>query len=196
MVRKKSLKSTKDISFLPFITERKIMNMKLNYKCNENIIIEKDGLTATNSIGYRTVIADTGSSGSIYFEVNVIKSVGIRIGFITSEGELNGPVGADNKGYSYGNVNGYKFHNSVRERYGITYKENDIIGALLLRGKEYSFIKFFKNGTDLGMAFYNIPDDIFYPAVSLYDGSIVNLNFGPYLAYPYSWYIVIIFIKL
>ncbi|RVD91428.1 Set1 Ash2 histone methyltransferase complex [Tubulinosema ratisbonensis] len=165
-------------------SKRRFLKTKLSPKCSDLIKIHEDNLTAENQSGYKTVCSDTGTISTQYFEINVIKSVGIRIGFIQSDAEMNGPIGIDSKGYSYGNVNGYKFFNSIRRKYGCSFKEKDIIGALLYRESGTSFIKFYKNGKDLGVAFYNIPHELFYPAVSLYGGSVVNFNFGPYFAYP------------
>lgn len=54
-----------------------------------------------------------------------------------------------------------------------------------------SSIRFFKNGRDLGVAFEDIPEGAYYPAVSLYMGGRVKLNFGPNFKHPppsqYKW---------
>ena len=47
-----------------------------------------------------------------------------------------------------------------------------------------SSITFFRNGKSLGRAFDNIPGGPYFPAVSLYNGASVTLNFGPDFACP------------
>mmetsp|Transcript_16931 Transcript_16931/g.22384 ORF Transcript_16931/g.22384 Transcript_16931/m.22384 type:complete len:303 (+) Transcript_16931:76-984(+) len=46
-----------------------------------------------------------------------------------------------------------------------------------------SHIRFYKNGIDQGIAYENIPEGTYYPAVSLYSGAKVRANFGPQFIY-------------
>ncbi|KAL5033269.1 hypothetical protein BDV3_000273 [Batrachochytrium dendrobatidis] len=45
-------------------------------------------------------------------------------------------------------------------------------------------IQFFKNGVPLGVAFKNLYQGKYHPAVSLYGGALVRVNFGPNFAHP------------
>ncbi|TBT98579.1 subunit ASH2 of Set1/Ash2 histone methyltransferase complex [Hamiltosporidium magnivora] len=159
--------------------------------------------------GYRSALSTHGLlSGNFYYEAQIeSKSGNIRLGFGQKNTDIYAPAGYDKYSYSYGDANGYIFHNSVRKTYSDTYKYKDIIGVLLSINTEptvlkdytrstlvldsslkfvsrFSFIKFFKNGEDLGIAFSNINPGIYHAVVSLYCGGEVSLNFGPFFAYP------------
>lgn len=45
-------------------------------------------------------------------------------------------------------------------------------------------VRFYKNGVDQGVAFVNIHQRCYYPAVSLYGGARVRANFGPMWLVP------------
>ncbi|KAJ6658735.1 hypothetical protein lerEdw1_019895 [Lerista edwardsae] len=47
-----------------------------------------------------------------------------------------------------------------------------------------SQIIFYKNGTSQGVAYKDIFEGVYFPAVSLYKGCTVSINFGPYFKYP------------
>ncbi|XP_034292761.1 set1/Ash2 histone methyltransferase complex subunit ASH2 isoform X1 [Pantherophis guttatus] len=47
-----------------------------------------------------------------------------------------------------------------------------------------SQIIFYKNGTSQGVAYRDIFEGVYFPAVSLYKGCTVSINFGPYFKYP------------
>lgn len=165
-----------------------------------DIKLSNKGLTAVGSFGYRSILATHGlKSGKFYFEVEIESQKGaIRIGFSTIDSEIDGPVGIDNLGYSYGSKNGYTFHNSRRKSYGPSYGYKDIIGAFLYLNDQstildiesssvemkFSYIKFSKNGKDLGIAYENLPQNFLYPSASLYGFGSITFNFGPYFAFP------------
>lgn len=165
------------------------------------IILSGDGLTATGCIGYRTALSTHGVSfGRLYFEMEVKNGSGaVRVGVATLSAEINGPVGIDVEGYSYGSRNGYAFHKSKRKRYGAPYGYRDIVGVLVMVSdgptvledsknnvdrNDMSYIRFSKNGKEMGIAYNTLPTKVLYPAVSLYDGCCVTFNFGPYFAFP------------
>lgn len=153
------------------------------------IALSRDGLIATGDIGYRSVLCTKGvSTGVLYFEAEVLSTEGaVRIGFASLSAEVNGPIGMDNEGYCYGSRNGYVFHQSKRKRYGPTYGHRDIVGSLVVLKHAtdgVSYMKFSKNGEDLGVAYEDIPCKELRPAASLYNGGCIALNFGPYFAFP------------
>lgn len=43
---------------------------------------------------------------------------------------------------------------------------------------------FYKNGSSQGLAFENLFEGIYYPAISLYKGCTVSVNFGPHFKHP------------
>jgi hypothetical protein len=60
-------------------------------------------------------------------------------------------------------------------------KSIDSEGLVECPGSE---IHFFKNGVSMGVAFRNVYVGTYYPAVSLYYGASVAVNFGPNFAFP------------
>ncbi|KAH9195266.1 hypothetical protein AeNC1_002748 [Aphanomyces euteiches] len=53
-----------------------------------------------------------------------------------------------------------------------------------LRIDKASYIRFFVNGKDQGVAFEAMPFGEYYPMVSIYGGGSITANFGPTFAYP------------
>ncbi|CAM9183170.1 unnamed protein product [Ectocarpus sp. 4 AP-2014] len=51
-------------------------------------------------------------------------------------------------------------------------------------GDSFNEIRFFKNGRDQGVAYSALKPGTFFPAVSLYMGGSVRVNFGPDFVYP------------
>ena len=119
----------------------------------------------------------------------------------------------DVNSYSYRDVNGGAFHESMGKDYGEPYGPGDVIGCLIkmgdppaahrerqrvtLKGVEYiveeemkrtvsvgSSITFYKNGKTQSTAFTDVWAEVYYPAVSLYKASVVEFNFGPSFAFP------------
>jgi Set1/Ash2 histone methyltransferase complex subunit ASH2 len=129
-----------------------------------------------------------------------ITSAHMRIGFATSNLDLETPVGTDLNSYSYRDLDGSVFHDGYRKAYSCSYGINDIIGCLIklqpqkpkIKGKEDSkFIEsegseihYFKNGEYLGKAFENIYEGCYFPAVALYQYARVEINITKKLAFP------------
>jgi len=176
-------------------------------------------LTAVGYKGYRMVRATHGvSSGTYYYEVRVQESHlneegHARIGWSTEAGDLQAPVGYDLNSYSYRDVSGTKFHESVGTEYAEPFGPGDVIGCLLrmgqpgasrrerqhvsIKGVEYiveeelerttsvgSMISFYKNGVALGPAFTDVWAEVYYPAASLYKAACLTFNFGPTFDFP------------
>eukprot|EP00866_Antonospora_locustae_P001286 jgi/Antlo1/1286/1848 len=172
-----------------------------NKRKSADIILTDDGLTATGCDGYRTALSTHGLSfGKLYFEMEMKNRCGAaRVGIATLAAEINGPVGMDMEGYSYGSRNGYAFHRSIRKSYGAPYGYRDIVGVFVavsdgstileesddsVERDDVSYIRFSKNGKEMEIAYSTLPSRVLYPAVSLYEGCCVTFNFGPYFAFP------------
>ena len=50
---------------------------------------------------------------------------------MTKRGEMNAPVGFDNKGYGYHAETGLKYHEARLKKYGEPYGEGDVIGCYM-----------------------------------------------------------------
>jgi len=182
------------------------------------IVLRDDMRSAVGHKGYRMIRATHGViGGSWYFEVRVGAPLNgedahLRLGWCTEMGELQAPVGYDKNSYSYRDINGSKFHESIGSDYGEAYGPGDVIGCqlqmgepaaavrqrqrVLIKGVEYiveeevqrtvskgSAITFYKNGVSQGVAFADVWAEVYYPAVSLYKGALVTFNFGPDFAF-------------
>ena len=90
-----------------------------------------------------------------YFEVK-IEHLGengcVRVGWMTKRGEMNAPVGFDNKGYGYHAETGLKYHEARLKKYGEPYGEGDVIGCYMyldekiVKKKEDSTAELKENG--------------------------------------------------
>lgn len=187
----------------------------------------EDRLSVTSHKGYRTVRATHGThEGTWYYEVTVrhLGSTGhARVGWATRKAELQAPVGYDQHGYSYRDLEGTKVHKGLREEYGEAYREGDVIGCLLhlppggcpftrtrndagtYKGNLYlkeepadeaapkelagAVIAFSRNGVSQGIAYRDMVEGTYCPAVSLYtlpeqaEGATLSVNFGPGFAH-------------
>lgn len=147
--------------------------------------IDMEGPTITGKDGYLSCIAlSTRPLPSFYFEATIVNDSGYaRVGMATKDYEKYGPIGIDNHGYSYGNKNGYGFHNSIRIRFGERFSKNDIISVYLYKEKKKRVIEFFINGRRQYNKF-KVPDNVdLWPAISVYNGCQVQCNFGPFFVY-------------
>jgi len=136
-----------------------------------NIILSNGDLTAKmNSQGSRTVCADVlWSSGVHYFEVTIDSSdakSNIMVGVADP-----GYVGMDmfmshnSRGWAISSPSGERHHNSMSNAYGSAFGKGTVVGVLVdLSTRE---IRFFVNGTDLGVAFSNLNGSV-SPCISLY----------------------------
>ena len=59
------------------------------------------------------------------------QGMGIRVGWITKDSNLDEPVGADEHGYGYIVQSGDKVHNRKRNNYTGSAKEGDVVGCLI-----------------------------------------------------------------
>ena len=78
--------------------------------------------------------ATTTTTMARYFEVKIEhlgESGCVRVGWMTKRGEMNAPVGFDNKGYGYHAETGSKYHEARLKTYGDPYGEGDVVGCYL-----------------------------------------------------------------
>lgn len=98
-----------------------------------------EGSTVVTGVkGFRSVRATHGvHCGTWYCEVAVthLGATGhVRTGWATKKAELQAPVGFDEHGYGFRDLEGSKVHQGKREPYGVEgagFKEGDVVGMLL-----------------------------------------------------------------
>jgi hypothetical protein len=163
--------------------------------------LSADGMTLTGEKGYRTVRAThaaPAASGDWYFEVRVLEqqpsNACLRVGWATERADLQVPVGFDRHSYSV-RMDGSKFHQSIGRPYAMqSFALGDVIGCHLhlptpratgAGGEDSSLpflpgsrISFFRNGVSQGVAFVPLQRGVYFPAISLFMGARVTVNFG------------------
>eukprot|EP00798_Chlamydomonas_sp_ICE-L_P021831 gene21831-28858_t len=99
------------------------------------LTLSEDRLSVSGTKGFKTARASHGAHvGTYYCEVKVthLGSTGhVRLGWCTRKAELQAPVGFDEFGYCYRDVEGSKVTRGKREAYGEGYAEGDVIGILV-----------------------------------------------------------------
>jgi hypothetical protein len=126
-------------------------------------------------------------------------SPNIRVGFISAHEELDLPLGADEKSYGYRCSDGSLINDGDYLEGNSNYSQGDVIGALIhlkppmpeflrsnLSQVNECYIKFFKNGIEQPKGFYGIIEGSYHAAVTLYNFSQANINFGPKFKFPIS----------
>jgi len=158
--------------------------------CSPSVEIKFPGFDIINlscSQGYRTAIATC--KGTIiyplYYEAEVKNTTGYaRVGVAKKNAELYGPVGMDSNGYSFGNKNGYFFHRGKRMQGGGRYGQGMCVSVLMYENSHGRLtLEYYVDGVRVGNKIDDICTDEFFPAISLYYGCQVSVNFGPYLRY-------------
>lgn len=194
-----------------------------NFDRDSKLKLSPDFMKVFGEKGYRMIRGTFGvAEGDCYFEVTVEDSISIgpkypeahmRIGWSTDKGNVEAPAGFDKYSYSYRDVKGTKFHQSIGQAYGEPYGPKDVIGCFIrlrddqpeselkdltplqIQFREQakqaamlplsgSKIIFFKNGVSQGVAFTDIFKGTYFPAIALYMGASVSVNFGPDFKYP------------
>jgi len=123
----------------------------------------------------------------------------IRVGFISAHEELDLPLGADEKSYGYRCSDGFIINDGDYLEGNSNYSHGDVIGALIhlkppmpefLRTTSTQvnecYIKFFKNGIEQPKGFNGIIEGSYHAAITLYNFSQANINFGPKFMFPVS----------
>lgn len=139
----------------------------------------------TSLNGYRSAILfKPAFNKQKYFEATIVSDVGYaRVGIATCDAEVNGPIGIDTHGYSFGSRNGYAFSAGKRIRYGERFGKNDIVSCFVDDSSDTPNLLFFINGAEVKNYPISIEHQTYYPAISVCKGCTLNLNLGPYFVF-------------
>ncbi|GMH36621.1 hypothetical protein BSKO_04494 [Bryopsis sp. KO-2023] len=98
--------------------------------------VSEERMSVTSRKGYRMVRATHGChEGCWHFEAKMehLGETGhCRLGWATQRGEVQAPVGFDKYGFSYRDIGGTKQHRALREEYGESFAEGDVIGCTII----------------------------------------------------------------
>jgi hypothetical protein len=141
------------------------------------------GLEATNTAKtntLETVKADVKvSAGRWYYEVKLQSNGLLQIGWCTDQcnpqSEKSEGVGNDAHSWSYDGSRQKKWH-ATGTTYGESWSTGDVIGCAL--DLSAGSMSFYRNGTDLGVAFTGLAKVALAPAVSLARNQRALFNFG------------------
>lgn len=140
-----------------------------------------DLTTLTTGATYSGTIATLGrNTGKWYWEVYIdgpsMDYGGIGITTSTKEMQSAYTFGYFNFEYAY-LINGTKCNNYKTSAYGTKLKVGDMLGIAL--DLDNHTISFYLNGVNLGVAYSNLPSEIFYPGFNIYtSGKKITFNFG------------------
>ncbi|CAF0758366.1 unnamed protein product [Brachionus calyciflorus] len=162
-------------------TDHKFQSLTLSHD-NLRVTYKGPGKTHKDAASVRTDYPIPASCGIYYFEVKIIskgRDGYMGIGLSKSEVNLNRLPGWDKNSYGYHGDDGHSFCCSgTGQNYGPTFTTGDIIGCCLNLIENTCF--YTKNGFNLGIAFRDLPSDL-YPTVGLQTPmECVEANFGQY----------------
>ena len=129
---------------------------------------------------WRTTKASIGmSSGKWYFETTVTSISGsplyAQVGIATQFATTDNYLYVSAFGWAYINT-GDKGNNNSVSAYGATWTTNDVIGVAF--DADVGTLTFYKNGTSQGTAFSGLTSGPYFFAASMYDPSVMQVNFG------------------
>jgi hypothetical protein len=140
-----------------------------------------NNLTITLPDGYRLCRATRPLAlpGRVFWEIKFVSAKTekshIRIGIATVKADMEGPVGVDAFGYCVRDRGG-AFHRG-RQRPFPEFHPGDTIGFGVVSSGETAQMSFFINGEFQGVGFDDIPNDRWFPAVSIYRDAVVTARF-------------------
>ena len=115
----------------------------------------------------------------MYYEVTIQTAGLAQIGWATHEFHPNSQngdgVGDDAHSYGYDGFRCAKFHDAMAS-YGTSWRSNDVISCHLDTNQN---ITYYHNGKSLGLAFSFDNTCSIFPAISLNEGEILDVNIGP-----------------
>lgn len=146
-----------------------------------NVILSNGNLTEGDNGFEGMVRAKIGkSSGKWYWEIKVIdRGVNQDFNFYPGVANLSAPknkfLGYNKNGWGYWGAYGDKRNGNIVP-YGPTFDQGDVIGMAL--DMDAKTLKYYKNCTDLGVAFTNLSGTM-YPAAGQFGGDVkTTANFG------------------
>ncbi|KAG8442368.1 hypothetical protein GDO86_011241 [Hymenochirus boettgeri] len=147
-------------------------NLRVHYKGH--------GKTSKDAASVRSTHPIPAACGIFYFEVKIIskgRDGYMGIGLSTQGVNLNRLPGWDKHSYGYHGDDGHSFCSSgTGQPYGPTFTTGDVIGCCVNLIDNTCF--YTKNGHSLGIAFTDLPPNL-YPTVGLQTpGEVVDANFG------------------
>jgi len=163
-----------------FKTKRKSESLELSTMAG---IMKSTNIISKN--GYRSALFTSNSIPDyIYYEASMEGCKGFaRVGVATESAEINGPIGMDENGYSFGSKNGYGFHKGRRIRMGERFGNGDIVSCLVKPEESCKIVKFYINGIQIPKFFRVSKEITFWPAFSVCQKCILNINLGPFFSY-------------
>jgi hypothetical protein len=140
-----------------------------------------DNLTVSLPEGYRLCRATRALAlpGAVYWEIDFkaakTAQSHIRIGIATVAADMEAPVGVDGEGFGVRDLGG-AFHRARRRPFA-AFGVGDTVGFGIDAHGEFATMRVFVNGADQGIAFDQIPQNQWYPAVSIYRDAVVQGRF-------------------
>jgi hypothetical protein len=160
----------------------------LNPLDNGGVTLSNGNLDSTSSAveTWRSVKSTIGvSSGKWYWEVSSLNATtntstfqAVMAGIATAAESTSNYSGFGANGWSYFNVNGYKYNSGTPVPYGATWTSANVIGVAL--DADNGTLTFYKDNSSQGTAFTGLTSGPYFPTISLYASSTVTayINFG------------------
>ncbi|XP_069958037.1 ryanodine receptor isoform X5 [Cherax quadricarinatus] len=131
---------------------------------------------------YRLENTNAVSSGKWYFEMEVLTSGPMRVGWIETSSPPGTELGCDDKSWAFDGFRHMKHHMGVMEQYGRCAQPGDVVGVMMdLHDKTISFSlngELMMDASGSETAFSDVQGDAFVPACSLGIGQKAHLVFG------------------
>ncbi|XP_070167740.1 ran-binding protein 9 isoform X1 [Polyergus mexicanus] len=156
-------------------------NLRVHYKVSRGRVLSPGyGKTHKDAASVRTTHAIPAACGLYYFEVKIVskgRDGYMGIGLSARDVNVNRLPGWDKHSYGYHGDDGHSFCSSgTGQPYGPTFTTGDVIGCGVNLVDNTAF--YTKNGHHLGIAFTDLPTNLF-PTVGLQTpGEVVDANFG------------------
>ncbi|KAM0730015.1 Ran-binding protein 9 [Formica fusca] len=156
-------------------------NLRVHYKVSRVRVLSPGyGKTHKDAASVRTTHAIPAACGLYYFEVKIVskgRDGYMGIGLSARDVNVNRLPGWDKHSYGYHGDDGHSFCSSgTGQPYGPTFTTGDVIGCGVNLVDNTAF--YTKNGHHLGIAFTDLPTNLF-PTVGLQTpGEVVDANFG------------------
>ncbi|KAK3867881.1 hypothetical protein Pcinc_026695, partial [Petrolisthes cinctipes] len=143
---------------------------------------DQNGLLGTGHRTYRLEKTNAVTSGKWYFEVEVLTSGPMRVGWMEICSQPGTELGADDKSWAFDGFRHTKNTTGYSEPYGRRVQPGDIVGIMMdLHDKAISFSlngELMMDASGSETAFSDVQGDAFVPACTLGVGQRVHMVFG------------------